>query len=170
MSKWIDVKHFLPPSRKIVICKTNAPPLSYPEYLVSEFDGESGKWLNILEYTAMFRSNDSHEITHWKLIEDEIMQTFNCYNCGDNYMDIIAHDCTKKIDNVNHPAHYNNSKAKCDCGRSIECIDVTRHLSFNIGNAIKYLWRCEHKGSTLEDLKKARWYIEDQIKQLEMDK
>lgn len=70
-------------------------------------------------------------------------------------------------DNVNHPPHYNSSDAQCECGRRIECIDVTRHLSFNIGNAIKYLWRCEHKGSKLEDLKKARWYIEDQIKSLE---
>jgi len=64
---------------------------------------------------------------------------------------------------VNHPPHYNNSDAKCSCGRRIECIDVTRHLSFNIGNAMKYLWRCELKGRTLEDLKKAAWYIQDEI-------
>jgi hypothetical protein len=66
---------------------------------------------------------------------------------------------------INHPPHYNNSKAACECGRRIECIDVTRHLSFNIGNAIKYLWRCDLKGQTLDDLKKAAWYIADEIKQ-----
>ena len=66
-------------------------------------------------------------------------------------------------DPVNHPPHYNNSEAKCECGRRISCIDVTRHLSFNIGNAMKYLWRCELKGNTLEDLKKAAWYIQDEI-------
>jgi hypothetical protein len=69
----------------------------------------------------------------------------------------------QEVDNVNHPPHYNNSPAYCCCGRRIECIDVTRHYSFNIGNAIKYLWRCELKGSALEDLKKAQWYIQDEI-------
>jgi hypothetical protein len=68
-----------------------------------------------------------------------------------------------EIDNVNHPPHYNNSPAKCECGRRIECIDVTRHYPFNIGNAIKYLWRAELKGNALEDLKKAVWYIQDEI-------
>ena len=69
-------------------------------------------------------------------------------------------------DNVNHPLHYNNSPARCTCGRRLECIDVTRHMNFNIGNAIKYLWRFRDKGG-LEDLKKARWYLDDQIKQIE---
>lgn len=75
-----------------------------------------------------------------------------------------AHDkLTKQHDPVNHPPHYTNSSAKCKCGRAIECIDVTRHLNFNIGNAIKYLWRCDLKGNSMEDLKKAIWYIEDEI-------
>lgn len=74
---------------------------------------------------------------------------------------------TQEVDNVNHPPHYNNSNAKCGCGRTIECIDVTRHLPFNIGNAIKYLWRCELKGNTLEDLRKAAWYIQDEISKRE---
>lgn len=69
-------------------------------------------------------------------------------------------------DVVNHPPHYNSSPARCECGRRIECIDVTRHMNFNIGNAIKYLWRFQHKNG-LEDLKKARWYLDDQIKQME---
>lgn len=71
------------------------------------------------------------------------------------------------VDNVNHPPHYNNSPAKCECGRRIECIDITRHMAFNVGNAVKYLWRCELKGNTLEDLKKAAWYIADEIKERE---
>lgn len=66
-------------------------------------------------------------------------------------------------DMVNHPPHYNNSKSKCSCGKRIECIDVTRHLGFNIGNAIKYLWRCDLKNSPIEDLHKAIWYIQDEI-------
>ena len=68
-------------------------------------------------------------------------------------------------DSVNHPKHYNSGKALCKCGRPIECIDITRHNNFNVGNAIKYLWRTEHKGG-IEDLRKAIWYINDEIERL----
>ena len=75
--------------------------------------------------------------------------------------------CKNNHDNVNHPKHYTSSDAVCDkCGDCIECIEVTRHMPFNIGNAVKYLWRWQHKNG-LEDLKKARWYLEDAIKDLE---
>lgn len=70
----------------------------------------------------------------------------------------------EKADAVNHPPHYTSSEACCpSCDRPIECIDVTRHLSFNIGNAIKYLWRHKLKNGK-EDLKKSIWYINDEIK------
>jgi len=73
-------------------------------------------------------------------------------------------------DPVNHPSHYTSSSAKCShCGECIECIDVTRHMSFNLGNAVKYLWRWQYKAG-LEDLKKARWYLEDAINELENKK
>jgi hypothetical protein len=74
--------------------------------------------------------------------------------------------CLKKtvVDNVNHPPHYTSWKAECSgCEKKIECIDVTRHLSFNIGNAIKYLWRYKDKNGS-EDLAKAIWYINDEIR------
>lgn len=72
-------------------------------------------------------------------------------------------------DMVNHPPHYKSSPAKCyNCGERIECIEVVRHMPFNIGNAVKYLWRFEHKGG-IEDLKKARWYIDDEIKKRERE-
>lgn len=53
---------------------------------------------------------------------------------------------------IDHPTHYNS--------RSIgyECIDLTQHQTFCVGNAIKYLWRYHDKGKPLEDLEKARWY------------
>lgn len=72
-------------------------------------------------------------------------------------------------DLVNHPPHYNGGKTQCECGRKIECIDVTRHFNFALGNAIKYIWRCELKQNKLEDLKKARWYLDDEIRRLEND-
>lgn len=70
-------------------------------------------------------------------------------------------------DNVNHPAHYTSSKAQCpNCKESVECIEIARHMSFAVGNAVKYLWRYELKNG-VEDLKKAKWYINDAIKQME---
>ena len=80
-------------------------------------------------------------------------------------------EANKEKENVHHPKHYINGKSICAaCGSPIECIDVTRHLNFNIGNAMKYLWRHEHKNNAIEDLKKAVWYILDEISQLEKDK
>jgi hypothetical protein len=72
----------------------------------------------------------------------------------------------RPIDNIANPPHYNSSDAKCSCGRRLECIDITRHMGFNLGNAIKYLWRWKYKGG-VEDLKKAIWYINDEIKMQE---
>jgi hypothetical protein len=63
-------------------------------------------------------------------------------------------------DNVNHPKHYNSHPA------GIECIDVVEHLPFNVGNAIKYLWRADHKNG-IEDLRKAAWYVNREIARLE---
>lgn len=58
---------------------------------------------------------------------------------------------------VDHPAHYNKHPS------GIECIDVVRHMNFNIGNAIKYLWRADDKENDIQDLEKALWYIRDEI-------
>jgi hypothetical protein len=69
-------------------------------------------------------------------------------------------------DPVNHPPHYTSSPARCECGRQIECIDVTRHLNFNRGNVIKYVWRAGSKGSEVEDLEKALWYLKDELERV----
>ena len=58
---------------------------------------------------------------------------------------------------MNHPPHYTSHPS------GIEAIDVVEHMTFNIGNAVKYLWRCGLKGDHLEDLRKAAWYIEREI-------
>lgn len=63
-------------------------------------------------------------------------------------------------DTVNHPPHYNKHPA------GVECITVAEHFNFNIGNCIKYLWRAGEKGSKLEDLSKARWYLDREIQKL----
>jgi hypothetical protein len=65
---------------------------------------------------------------------------------------------------VNHPAHYNALPVVCaNCAKPIECIEVARHMNFNLGNAIKYIWRAEHKADAITDLEKAAWYLQDEI-------
>ena len=73
-----------------------------------------------------------------------------------------------KNNQVNHPKHYTSDPS------GIECIDITRHRNFNIGNAIKYLWRAGLKedkdrkliDKQIEDLNKAVWYLVDEIHRL----
>ena len=60
-------------------------------------------------------------------------------------------------DNVNHPKHYTNHPS------GVEAIEITEHFNFNKGNAIKYIWRSADKGKEVEDLRKARWYIDLEI-------
>jgi hypothetical protein len=60
-------------------------------------------------------------------------------------------------DPVNHPPHYTNHPS------GIECIQITEHMGFCLGNAVKYLWRADLKGDAVEDLRKAVWYIEREI-------
>jgi hypothetical protein len=48
----------------------------------------------------------------------------------------------------------------------VECIDVVEHMTFNLGNAIKYIWRSSLKGRQIEDLRKAQWYIGREIERL----
>lgn len=60
-------------------------------------------------------------------------------------------------DSVNHPKHYNSHPS------GIECIDVVEHMGFNLGNAIKYIWRADEKGNDIVDLQKAAWYVNREI-------
>ena len=76
----------------------------------------------------------------------------------------------KSDDMVNHPSHYIWLKELC----GIEVIDITRHLDFDLGNAIKYILRAGHKSEQgynniekeIEDLQKALFYINDKINML----
>tara|TARA_R110000787_G_scaffold85518_1_gene182398 strand:+ start:4175 stop:4381 length:207 start_codon:yes stop_codon:yes gene_type:complete len=59
--------------------------------------------------------------------------------------------------NVDHPVHYNEG--------NIEAINIIEawSLNFSVGNVIKYMLRAPHKGEQLEDLEKAKWYLERHI-------
>jgi len=63
-------------------------------------------------------------------------------------------------DPVNHPPHYTSHPS------GVECIDVTEHMSFCAGNAVKYLWRAGQKGDAAEDCEKAAWYATREAKRL----
>lgn len=60
-------------------------------------------------------------------------------------------------DSVNHPKHYTEHPS------GVECIQITEHMSFCLGNAVKYIWRADLKNDAVEDLCKAVWYIEREI-------
>ena len=88
-------------------------------------------------------------------------------------MDNKTINFTETDDQINHPSHYTWIKDKV----GIEVIDITRHLDFDLGNAIKYILRAGKKPinksnsklnvAAIQDLKKAIWYINDKIKMIE---
>jgi hypothetical protein len=64
-------------------------------------------------------------------------------------------------DLVNHPPHYTAHPS------GVECIQITEHMNFCLGNAIKYIWRADLKHDAIEDLKKAVWYVNREIERRE---
>jgi hypothetical protein len=67
------------------------------------------------------------------------------------------------FDNINHPKHYTDHPS------GVECIQITEHMNFCLGNAMKYIWRAGLKNDKIEDLKKAKWYLDREIKRLEKE-
>ncbi|ASR85834.1 hypothetical protein SEA_PAOLA_46 [Mycobacterium phage Paola] len=66
-------------------------------------------------------------------------------------------------DVVNHPSHYTSHPS------GVECITITEHMGFNLGNAVKYIWRCDLKRDAIEDLKKAAFYVDREIAKRERE-
>ena len=65
-------------------------------------------------------------------------------------------------DQINHPSHYNSHPS------GIECLTIVRHMTFNLGNAMKYIWRAGLKSKDpTTDLKKAIFYLQDEIMRLD---
>lgn len=76
---------------------------------------------------------------------------------------------TNEMNNINHPIHYNSHPS------GIECIEVARYMSFNLGNVLKYIWMHGNKryetnpdelSNAIEDLEKAAWYLQNEIELL----
>lgn len=88
-----------------------------------------------------------------------------CEQCKHNNKRFTCNECTayslfeeeiKIVEKVNHPSHYN---------KGIEVIDYieSHNMNFNLGNAIKYISRCEHKDNKKVDIEKAIWYLQREI-------
>ena len=78
-----------------------------------------------------------------------------CGKHADEAADRVSLVHNHEPDPVNMPDHYTKLP--------VECIDITEHFNFTLGNAIKYIWRADHKGNPIQDLEKARWYIQREI-------
>ena len=61
-------------------------------------------------------------------------------------------------DQVNHPEHYTQHPS------GVECIQITEYMGFNLGSALKYIWRCDLKKNAIEDLEKAQFFIDRELK------
>lgn len=83
---------------------------------------------------------------------------------GWNPDDHVNYLVRQKVDVVNHPPHYKVG--------GIEVIDFieSKGLTYNLGNVVKYVSRADHKGNKLEDLKKAQWYLNREVSNLEKSK
>ena len=82
-----------------------------------------------------------------------------CWHPEETRMDVIGQNGNdgQHYDSVNHPKHYTAHPS------GVECIQITEHMGFCLGNAVKYIWRADLKHDAIEDLKKAVWYIEREI-------
>lgn len=85
-----------------------------------------------------------------------------CVACKAQYDIIFVNDVSTKTDAVNHPSHYTQGKIEV-----IEYIE-DKKLGYHLGNVIKYVSRAGHKNNALEDLKKARWYLNREIENMEV--
>lgn len=82
-----------------------------------------------------------------------------CWHPDEIRMDIIGQNgpTGEHYDSVNHPKHYTAHPS------GVECIQITEHMGFCLGNAVKYIWRADLKADAIEDLRKAVWYIEREV-------
>jgi len=121
------------------------------------------KYLGVNNCAVDVRLNDNIESA---TINDLNIRVFSEYiRLELFYLSFRGERCMPKKEKVNHPSHYNEHPS------GVECIDIIRHMNFNCGNIVKYLWRNGLKDSepALDDLRKARFYLEDEIMRIEAE-
>ena len=135
--------------------------------LIKEVENLYNQIDNVQLHLVNSRLNNDEEgkksaISEMETAMCDVMQLMKCF--------IDRKEKEQKNDNVNHPQHYTWLKDLC----GIEVIDITRHMNFCLGCAIKYILRAGHKKDAslndtdkqIEDLNKAIWYIKDEIKRI----
>lgn len=106
---------------------------------------EANHTFKVEKALQQMRAGETFFITKDKKDEEAVMEAQALYRA-------------EVADPVNHPSHYTSHPS------GVECITITEHMSFNLGNALKYIWRADLKNTTpLEDLKKAQFYINREI-------
>lgn len=143
---------------------------------VPAIDREGHTWVfeNCGEYgTRPIRASCAHNHRSYRFAEDGRHDSFKPNVCDliamqyqdmdEDRADTIGQNSNEGLhyDAVNHPKHYLGHPS------GIECIQITEHMGFNLGNATKYIWRADLKGDAIEDLKKAAWYINREIEKRE---
>ena len=107
-------------------------------------------------YTCFDQANEFNPYPTWRPVTMKEDEYDGYYGGSEDYLE------KTKQDMVNHPKHYTDHPS------GVECIQVTEHMNFCLGNAMKYIWRAGLKSdSPVEDLSKAKWYIERELKRLE---
>ena len=138
----------------------------------SIFHGEANKPMTALE-AAQRHKEESQYLNDNSPTADTLQEEYDKIKAAKSRL-LDEDGMFPDDDKVNHPTHYTWLKDLC----GIEVIDITRHMDFDLGNAIKYLLRqgkksekgISDKAKAIEDLKKAIFYINDKIKMLELNK
>jgi hypothetical protein len=87
--------------------------------------------------------------------------TISCPGRGEKHFCPVSEHLTPVADKIAHPPHYLAHPS------GVECIQITEHMNFCLGNAVKYIWRAGLKSDDpVEDLKKAIWYLNREIERL----
>ena len=134
----------------------------YKQFYFESKHVENNKWVGTLKDLGLYRKDI---VWQRETLNDQVASA-KAARQSDKVLEEILNgvlpEFNIKNDNVNQPIHY------CSHPSGIECIEITRHHDFSIGNAIKYLWRAGLKDSNdeIQDLEKAIWYIQDKINQL----
>ena len=126
--------------------------------LIKKYDRDTSEFTD--QYSCIFHKMSDDMLDKCYNWLEEISPAY-CENAEDSC-------CNKEpnVDMVNHPSHYTQGGIECiDCIKSATVGKVGIE-AFCVGNAIKYLFRYEEKNG-IEDVKKARWYIDRLIKELE---
>ena len=126
--------------------------------LSKKYDRETNEYTDV--YACVFD----------EMSDDMLNKCYNWYK----ELDLVACEntedncCDKEpdIDMVNHPAHYTQGGIECIDALKAATVSKTGIEAVCTANAIKYLWRYEEKNG-IEDVKKARWYIDRLIRELE---